>query len=198
MGGEVVRPAADAPERGVIGGKALDQHVVEVLGVSDVLQAVRAEVPQGDPLGQGVLHQASGGVRDQDLSAVGGVGDAGRPVHVDADVVASAEDAIAGVEAHSDAQRGAMGPMVGGEPPLSGDRRLDGLHGTPEGREERVSVDPDHRASGVIDRPPHDARLLVLHHLEAVPDLLEQARGALDTGEQEGHRPGRQFCHGGR
>ena len=40
---------------------------------------------------------------DQDLPAVGGCGDAGPAVHIDADVVISCHKRLSGVKAHPDA-----------------------------------------------------------------------------------------------
>ena len=50
-------------------------------------------------------------------------GDAGRPVHVEPDVVLAAQDTFARVQPHPDANGCAGSPVVGCEPPLGGDRR---------------------------------------------------------------------------
>ena len=64
---------------------------MEVLGVGKAPQAVDAQVAEGDAGGQGVADEPAGGLGHDDLPPVGGVGDAGRPVHVDADIVVPAQ-----------------------------------------------------------------------------------------------------------
>jgi hypothetical protein len=46
LGGEVVRPRVDGPGRREIGREPFDHDVVEVRGLGDVLQAMRAEIAQ--------------------------------------------------------------------------------------------------------------------------------------------------------
>ena len=63
----------------------------------------------------------------EDLAAVTGRADPRGPVDVGPDVLAiRIERAVAGVEAHPDADRDAVRPRLRGETPLGVDRRRDG------------------------------------------------------------------------
>jgi hypothetical protein len=163
---------------------------VEALGVLDAAQVVRAQVAEGDAGGEGVLDEPAGGVGDDDLAPVGGVGDPGRPVHVDADVVVPAPGPLPGVDAHADLHGRAGGPVVGGQAPLGGDGRPDRLRRAAEGHEEGVPVGADLDPAGGGDGPADDRRMLVVDRRVPVAEGLEQAGGALDVGEQERHGPG--------
>ena len=88
---QVVRPGVQRPGSREVGGEALDDQLVEALGVVDAPQAVHAQVAEGGAGGEGVLDQPPGGVGHDHLPSVGGVGDPGRPVHVDADIVVPAQ-----------------------------------------------------------------------------------------------------------
>ena len=197
LGGEVVRPGVQGPGRREVGRQALDHEVMEALGVDDVLQPMLPEVPEGDPTRKGALHETPRGVGDDDLPAVGRIGDPRGPVHVDADVVVPAADPLPRVEAHPDPQRGARGPVVGGQAPLGGHRGLHALHRASEGREERVSLRADLDPAPLVDGPAKDGGVIVEDLRVQIADLLEQPGGALDVGEQEGDRPGRQLSHVG-
>jgi hypothetical protein len=126
--GKVVRPGVERPGRREVGRKPLDHEVVEVLGEGEVLQPVRPEVPEERPFRKGVLDQSPGGVRDDDLPAVGRPGDPGRPVHVDADIVVPAQHPFTGVQPHPDSQGEPWGPVVGGQASLGGHRGPDRRH----------------------------------------------------------------------
>ncbi len=127
---------------------------------------------------------------------MGGIRDPGRHVHVDADVVVATRHALPGVEPHPDADRRPRGPVVGGQSPLRGDRRLHGRRGAPEDQEEGVSLGADLDPAALRDGPAHDGGVLVPNRRVQLTDLLEQLRGPLDVGEQEGDRPGGQLSHG--
>jgi hypothetical protein len=89
--------------------RALDYQLVEVFGQGEVPEPMPAQVSKCHPLGQGALHEHTGGRRDQDLPAVARLGDPGRPVHVQAQVIVPAQDPLAGVQAHPTRR----GPSIG-------------------------------------------------------------------------------------
>ena len=129
------------------------------------------------------------------LPSVGGVGDAGRPVHVDADVVVPAQDALAGVDPHPDPHRRTGGPVVRGEAPLGGDRRPDRPRRAGEHDEEGVAVGADLDPAAVGDGSPDDRRVLVQDRRVPVAECLEETGRAFDVGEEERHGPGGQVGH---
>jgi hypothetical protein len=88
-----VRPPwpSEGADRWEVGRETVDDQVVEGLGLVEVLQPVAAQVAGGHPLGEGVTDEGPCGLGEQDLATMSGVGDSGRPIHVDPDVVASAE-----------------------------------------------------------------------------------------------------------
>jgi hypothetical protein len=60
--GEVVGSDVQRLQWWEVGGEPLHDQVEEVFRVSDVLQTMLSEVPDGDAVGQIVLHQTSGGI----------------------------------------------------------------------------------------------------------------------------------------
>jgi hypothetical protein len=193
---EVAGPGVQRPRRREVGREALDQQLVQVLGHGDVLQPVVAQVAEGGPLRQGLLHQPPGGLGDQDLPAVAGSSDPGGPVHVHADVVVSAQDALAGVQAHPHPYPGGGGPLVGGEAALGVDRGPDRPHRAGERHEEGIALGADLHAAARLDGLAHDRRVLVPDRGVPIAQLLQQPRGTLDVGEQEGDGSGRQRRQG--
>jgi hypothetical protein len=123
---------------------------------------------------------------------VAGGGDPGRPVHIQPHIVVPAQHPLPGVQAHPHPHRPPRRPVVGGQPPLGGHRRPDRPHRATEGHKERVALGTDLHPPAPRDRPAHDRRVLVPDPRVPVPQLLQQPGGALDVGEQEGDRPGRQ------
>ena len=156
-----------------------------------------AQVPQPHPLGQSMGHQPAGGPRDQHLAAVAGLGDPGRPVHVQAQVVVPPQDPLPGVQAHPNPQRILHRPGVGGQGPLGRHRRPDRPPRAGEGREHRIALAADlHPTAPVDDRLTEDRRVAVTDRPIAVPQALQQPGRALDVAEPEGDRPRRQPSHG--
>ncbi len=162
----------------------------------EVLQVVVAQVAQLHAVGQLVSHHLANGVGEQHLAAVGGGGDPGRLVDVEGDVPCSGRVGLAGVGAHAHPDLDAVGPLVGDQGPLGveagGNRRA----GPAEGHEEAVSLGLDLDAAvGGEGRPQQPAVLLQQLAVALVPDVAEQAGGALDVGEQERDRSARQLRH---
>jgi len=192
---QVPGPGAHGPGGREVGREPLDHQVVQVLGHGEVLEPMPAEVSERHPSGQGMLHEASGGRRDQHLPAVAGLGDPGRPVHVKAEVVVPAQDSLPGVQAHPDPQGTLHRPIVGGQAPLGGHGGLDRPHRATERHEQGIAFGADLDAAAFLDGVTHDRRIGVSDRHIAVAQLLQQPRGALDVAEQEGDRPGRQRGH---
>jgi hypothetical protein len=161
-----------------------------MLGVVDVFQAVVAEVTEGGAVGEVVLDERPGGVRQQDLAAVAGRRDPGGPVDVDPPVVVPARSALPGVEPHPDPDLGI------GEIALGGHGRPDGADRRGEHHEEGVAFGPDLGAAAGGDCPPHDLGVGILELLVAIAaELLEEPRGPLDVREQKRDGPGGELAH---
>jgi hypothetical protein len=161
----------------------------------EVPHLLQAEVAQRRRLGQVVGHELVRGRRHQHLAAMGEGPEATGPVDGVADVVALVPQlGVAGVEGHANAELEVARPRLVGHRPLDGDGAAQGVVGPREGDHEAVALALLHRAHAVVAghllveeriQPPHRCR-----HGRAVG--LPQADGALEVGQQEGHRPDRQ------
>ena len=170
--GDVARQVRGRLERAqgpvVIRGPGDDQPM-ETERILEILHRAKPLVDEGQVLEAIVAVQARRSecieqpirkrLRQDDLAAVARRGDARRVVHVDADVVLgfalrapTADPALAGVQAHSDAHDAA--PSAQGSPPrpLRGDGGNDGGERPSEGREERVALGLDDDAALSLDR----------------------------------------------
>ena len=144
--------------------------------LGDVLQPVLAEVGERRP-----LDELGGRMREEDLAAVAGGGDARGEVDVVADVALLGDERRARVQAdpHLDrARRERLGHRRGrGERP--GARR----EGEEEGVALRVDLDP---ALGGARLADHAAVLGERLRVRLGAELVQQLRRALDVGEEEG------------
>jgi hypothetical protein len=77
----------------------------------------------------------------------------------------------------------------------AGHRGPDCRHRAPERHEERIPLSADLDAACLGNGSAHERRMLVPDRHIPVARLLQQPSGALDVGEQEGDRPGRQLRH---
>src|SRR5215470_8121708 len=95
------------------------------------------------PCWQYLCYQLTRGLREQDLPTVPGTHDAGRVMHVQANVALSRTLWFAGVQAHAHAHRHPIGPGMGAEGALGGYRSRDGIAGARKGDEEAVPLGID-------------------------------------------------------
>ena len=115
---------------------------------------------------------------------------------VEPEVALVADRRLAGVQPHPHPHRRAVGPRVGLERALGGDRGADGVPGAAERVEERVALRVDLRAAVGGERLAHDPAVVARHLGVGVAELLEQPGRALDVGEHERDGSGRQRRHG--
>ena len=80
------------------------------------------QVGEPDRRLQLVGDEVAGRLRDEDLAAVAGRADPGRPVDVESDVALGRGPRLARVEAHPVADRDPAGPLVAGDRELAVDR----------------------------------------------------------------------------
>ena len=130
------------------------------------------------------------GLREQDLAAVAGAADPGRPMDVGADVLAvGVERPVAGVEAHPDPDLGAVRPGLGGEVALGVDRGGHAPGHLGEDGEDAVALGLLLVPAGRPDRRPDDLAVAGEERRPGVDrQRLRELRRALDVGEQEGRR----------
>src|SRR5579872_3284186 len=105
-------------ERREIAGQARDDELVEVAGSSQVLEAMLAQITQGHPLRQSVLHQFSRCLGEQHLSPVSSAHDTCSAMHIHADVAVSRSLRLACMQTHAHLHRRTMWKGVGGESAL--------------------------------------------------------------------------------
>ena len=118
-----------------------------------------------------------------------------RPVHVQPDVLAPAQPALAGMHAHPDAHRAVGRPRMLSEVPLCFGAGGDGIDRRCEHGEERVAFGPDVRAADLTYRRAKDRMVLLKHRRPPIAQRAGQVGRALDVREQERHRPGGKLRH---
>ena len=147
-------------------------------GLVDVLEAVLAEVGE-----HGAVGESRRRPREDDLTAVRGCRHPGRDVDVLADVALRGQEGLAGVDADANPDR------AGRERLGQSRRRGNGGRCGREGEEERVSLrvhlDAVVVSASLADQP---AMLRQLLGVSLCAELAQQARRALDVGEEERDR----------
>ena len=115
-----------------------------------------------------------------------------RAVHVEADVVVTAQVPFARVEAHPHPDRVALRPALPGQSALGSDGRFQRIRGRTEDREEGVTLGADLDPLVRGKRAAHDGRVALQHALVLRAKPLQQARRALDVSEEKRDGAGRQ------
>jgi len=168
---------------------SLVEHLEELLGTVQVPEAVRAEVTQAHPLGGIVLHQVMRGLREENLSAVRGRADPGCTVDVDPDIPPGRVHRLSGVEPHAHAHRNTARPSLDDDRPLRVNRSSHRIARASERDEERISLGVDLVAGPRLDSRADQSLVFCEEVCVPVAEGLQEARGALDVGQQERHRP---------
>ena len=193
---EVRRARFVGADRREIARESLDDDVVQVLRVVDVLQQVGAEVAELHAVRKRALHEGTCRVGDEDLAAVSQRGDPGGAMDVDADVVVTTQPALPGMESHPHADRRFLRPPFGCKAALRVHGGVDRSRRGRECREEGVAFGPHDGSVSVVDRAAEDLVVTVQQAAEPLgSERLNETRGALDVGEQERDRPGRECLH---
>ena len=125
-----------------------------------------------------------------------GTGDPGRPVDVEADVVVATQPALAGVDAHADANAAFDWPGFRRQCPLRVRRSVHGPGRAREDDEERVALGRNFDPAGGLERLSEDRVMAIEHRPERRPKRVDELGRAFDVSEQEGQRPGRQLARG--
>ena len=149
-----------------------------------------AQVAEGD-VGDRGADKVAGRRRDENLPAVSGPGDAGGADDVEAVVSRLGEAGLPGVDADSDTNRGAPRPAGGSERLLRLDGRPDAVARPSIGEEERVPLGVDLLPAVLLEGGPDERVVLLEERSVFVSELTHEPRRALDVGEQERDRAGR-------
>ena len=153
----------------------------QALGRREVLQTVLTQVANslaGDEVARRL--------RQENLPAVPGGGNARRAVNVDADVALLGCDRLARVEPHAHSDRAAAERRL----PVGGGR--DRIGGARERHEERVALRVDLDAAVPRESLPQHTTVLAQQLRVTHAMLVQQPRRPLDIRKQERHRPRRQ------
>jgi len=170
-------------------------ELVQSLWLRDVLEPVGAQGADTHALRKLIGDERIRRVRHEDLPAVGGRHDASSACDLWISVVIGGP--VGGMEAHSRSERIAR-PGKRVEATLSRHRRDNGTRSVRKGREDRISRGrrdgPAVRRNRVAQDPVMRSEL----RAERPTLLARQPGAALDVGEQEGQRAGRQIAFGVR
>ena len=160
--------------------------LVDPLGIGQVAQPDRAQVPQRNIAGQAVAHEVRNGLRQHDLAAVRGAHDPRRAVDRAAEivVVTTLDDACVHPAAY--AQRDAFGRGGVVENLLQLDRCAHRVERVLERRVQAVARHLDHRAAVALDRPAREGVVPGQRVGHPAGFLLPEAAAALDIGEEKG------------
>ena len=201
-GGQLAGQVAEPPLVGAQGREvrveAGGRDLVEPLRLGQVLELMLPEIDEGD-LGRDIGgHEVAGGLRDEDLPAVAGRADACRTMDVDAHVAGRGLGGLAGVDAHADADVGAVRPLVARDAALSGDGAEECRPGRGEREVEAVAGRALLHAVVLPEGLAEQSMVVGEHGRVPTSQGMEQLGRALDVGEDEGHGPGRDAVHAGR
>jgi hypothetical protein len=193
--GRQIRPRAETAQRGMLRLEAGSVDVEEVLRFRQVLQSVPSEVSQLEVGGLGA-HQLLCGGGQHDLVAVGGPGDPGSPVDVDADVVVLVPFGFTRMQPDPHSQRHLPGPLVLAQTSLGLDRCPERLMRRREDDEEAVALRPHLTAVVCLECGAQDPPLRGQRFTPARPKAVQQRGRSLDVAEQHRQCPRRQRAHG--
>ena len=145
-----------------------------------------AEVAQRGPIRKRAFGEGPRCVRDEDLTTRAGRGDSRRAIDVDADIVVPAGDAATTVESHPHPNGDTGWPSLNDEGPLRVDGSRDRSRCVAKDDEERVTLGAALDSAVLAECRPQQ-RVVALEDLPVGVrvELLGQARGTLDVGEQE-------------
>src|SRR3981081_480973 len=167
------------------GLQPVDDKLVEALRSSQVFQSVGSEVAQLEPTLEVSLDQASGRLRDEDLSSVRGARDSRRVMYVKTDVFVAYQGRFACMQAHADPEALAAGPGVVRKRALRRRCRCRRIDGAREHTEERNAFGPQLVPVIAVERVAKNGVVRGLRGRVAVSHLLHDPGRVLDVCEQE-------------
>ncbi len=144
---------------------------------------MRSYVQQAHPLWQIMLHQVPRGLGKQDLSAVSSAHNACSVMHVQTDIAFRRTLRLTSVQTHAHPHH-PFRPGMGSEGTLDSHYRRDGIGGASKGEEEGFSPRVDLVAVELKECGAQEVPTLVQEAGVVLTQLLKQARGPLDVGEE--------------
>ena len=158
-GGQVAPPRIERADGREVARETVDLELPDPLGRRQVLEPVLGQVANGQTVRERLRDERPGRVREEDLTAVPGSRDPGRPMDVHPNVAVTAQASRPGVQSHPNPYGYATGPRVRRERPLSVGGRPDRVESGGKDREEGVSLGA-HLGSGMIgDRSTDQVRV---------------------------------------
>ena len=141
LDGEVVAVRVQRVERRKVVRQPRPGHLIDALGAGEIAQTMLAEVEQRDLVAEMVDEEITGGLRDQDLAAVGDRAQPRRSNDRLARIVAVGRGAsLPRMDRHSHPQRRRSGPTLRRQRSLCFDRRQHRIRRPREGRHDRVAL----------------------------------------------------------
>lgn len=104
-------------------------------------------------------------------------------MHVESHVTLSSLDGLSGMDPHTHPHLDTLPEVMGRQCPLCRHRTCDCVLGAGEGTEEGVSLGVDLDAAVCREGVPQEPAVLLENACVALPQSVEQARGALNIGE---------------
>src|ERR671925_1387585 len=170
-------------------------ELVEAYWLRHIFEPVLAEISELDLPRQRLRGELTGGGGDDHLPAVRRGADASHLVDGKADVVPVGERDLSRMDARPHANLPAAWPRVLQQGVLQVGRRAKRCVCTGEDRKHRVTLRAEDGAIGARDRVADQAAVLLEERAVVRARLREEPRRALDIGEEERDRPGRELRH---
>ena len=182
-GRQVLHARLDRLQQREVAREPVDLELVDALRGAEILEAVHAEVADVR------IHQRTGRLRQEHLSAVADGRDPRALVHVEADISLFGQLRLARVEPHPHAYR----PV--GKCALAVCSGSDSVRRAGERDEERVTLCVDFDALVLGERRAETPPMLVQCFSVVVSEIVQQPRRALHVREQQRHDTGREIAH---
>ncbi len=194
--GQVRRHRAERAQRRELVAEIGMYELPDPLGPAEILQPMQPKITELGPFGQRINHQIACGVGDERLPTVPNRPHARAPDDRRAEVVAGVAQAdLARVERHAHTHLPTGGPRFLRERALNVERRGHRIRRPREGANHAVAFTLLDRAHASVQRHGGFEQLVVTGYRvrRLVGTRLPELRRALDVGEQERHRSGREL-----
>jgi hypothetical protein len=186
----------EGPEGWEVGGEVTRHNLEKAERVGEVREPMLAEIAQAHSFWQIPRYNAVSNIGHKDLTAVSSRSDAGGSVDIHTNIPSLPGYRLARVEPDAHLRRSPIGPRLRLHGPL---RRYGGKQGISrprKGREHGIPLSVHHLTLAFLDGGTEQAVVSCESFGITLTQALEQPRRALDIGEEEGDRPGRQGSHG--
>ena len=160
------------PERRELRAQPHGQQLEEPFRRRQPGQRVAAEILHLEPAGD----QLTRGLREQDLAAVSGRTDPGRPVDVDTEIAAAFYARLTRVQPHPDAQRDPLRPAMLSQQLLCRNRRRHSILRPLKDREELISAALDLVATRLRHRLAQQTPVLFPNSTEVFSEPMHKRR----------------------